>query len=658
MANFINQKDRFGAPISDTTGISGTNDPSGYILPTRNIYDLFNDRGQDLFRHGLAELVPAGDNGSTDPNNPEIGLTRLANFNSTPGDIPLSENGAAKEDPVMFGFDIIIRVPESPLFSSILSDSVSNFLTADFNQGNIEMNARMAIWSDFKKSFFQFFRDSLSLETSNSVDNPTNSRFYYYLKKVGGLDGLVESTTGDTIKSFVDYGKDMIKLEFTEDVTLRLGRLATLYKSLYWSRINGKTLIPENLLRFDCDIIISEVRNFVTVKKALSSGKDLQVLKDNVNRYVYTLYECQLFFDKMSHPSDIDLASAPTDPGPYSIGFNYKFSTMRVDQFNYKLSLYQPLNNSYYNPYSISSTDRFLNSTSNVASSTSSSTGISDPSPGQTPQIELELITYQPSTYQSNAENDQTNSTNAAIFGGTSKEAAFWHESSNVYSYLDMLKKSEAQTGTIESIKSTISDVEITGFESGSPINNNPFNPMGTDITVNTGWGKYITNYTKSSFLTAQSILGSNDLSHMKYEKTKSEISSVSDNNGIGSSDLAYMKSQKTDNETSIASNNPSDLSWLNSDDPTARFAQRIINTGIAATNQLIASRAALVNKALNNLVSTVIPPRGLGNVYSENSDPLGMETSTLVRNAFNNFVGESISSLFGVSDQSGNIQL
>jgi hypothetical protein len=77
----------------------------------------------------------------------------------------------------------------------------------------------------------------------------------YYLKKVAGLKNLSESNTGDTKKYLVDYRKDLITLDFNEDVTLSIGTLAHLYKLLYWSKPNGKSIIPENLLRFNCDII-------------------------------------------------------------------------------------------------------------------------------------------------------------------------------------------------------------------------------------------------------------------------------------------------------------------------------------------------------------------------------------------------------------------
>ena len=363
MARYLNSKDRF-----DKNPRTIPFEPDGIRpIPTRNLYALFNDGGQDLFKHGLSETQPLIGDGAyfTNGSDERGDTTRLSQFRST-SDYPtiVDKGKAAKEDPVMFGFDLIIRAEESPLFSAVLTDSVQGFFSSGIVDST-EIKSREKVWMDFKKQFFHFFRKSLETQPSmetNDADNPTNSRFYYYLTKITGLDGLVEGNTMETTKSFVDYGKDMIKLDFNEDVTLRIGKMAALYKSLYWSRMSGKTLIPENLLRFDCDIIISEVRNFTRIKKVISDDPlgGLQTLRDNTNRYVYSLYECQLFFDKMPHGDAIDLGTQPTAYEGYSMGFTYKHSTMRLDSFNPNIETYIPLNSGSYDPYSISGFDKFL----------------------------------------------------------------------------------------------------------------------------------------------------------------------------------------------------------------------------------------------------------------------------------------------------------
>jgi hypothetical protein len=143
-------------------------------------------------------------------------------------------------------------------------------------------------------------------------------------------------------------------LTFFEDTTLNLGTLYSLYKLIYWSRLRGKSIIPENLLRFDCKIIVSEFRNFVRVRRNVSSGIGYEVLKDNLSRYVYNLYECQFFFDKPTHPDSVDIGgSSLTSTPTYDVSFNFKYSNMTFERFSGDISgngSYRKISNIYINP--------------------------------------------------------------------------------------------------------------------------------------------------------------------------------------------------------------------------------------------------------------------------------------------------------------------
>ena len=139
---------------------------------------------------------------------------------------------------------------------------------------------------------------TMSIPTSNYANAETQANIYergrkaymsYYLKKIGGLELLLESNQPTKKKYLVDYRNDVLKLTFSEDVSSSMGTLAHLYKLLYWSKANGKNIVPENLLRFNCDIIISEVRNLNRVRKAIDTN-NLEVIKDNVSRQVYSYF--------------------------------------------------------------------------------------------------------------------------------------------------------------------------------------------------------------------------------------------------------------------------------------------------------------------------------------------------------------------------------
>ena len=127
-----------------------------------------------------------------------------------------------------------------------------------------------------------------------------------------------------------------------------------LYKTLYWSRIRGKSIIPENLLRFDCQIIVSELRNFVRVKKVLQANavEGVDVLKANLSRYRYNLYECQFFFDKPSHEDTIDQSSQPKVVDGYDVQIAWKYSDTIFERYNFDKSQYQYLTNGIVNPFS------------------------------------------------------------------------------------------------------------------------------------------------------------------------------------------------------------------------------------------------------------------------------------------------------------------
>jgi hypothetical protein len=310
---------------------------------TRDHYLIFGDTSQDYFRHGLQVLdnintTPTNEFWDTQKTKEAATRTTIGSFLSTP-----FENS----DPVIFGFDIIFDDVSSPL----LNGSINDFL--QLYSGNIsEIAARIPVYEEFKQQFVKFFKtkatvridEEQALMTSAinssyaSTENQKNifsggkkAYMNYYLKKIAGLSKLVEANQAETKNFITDYNKDIITLSFTEDVSLSVGTLAHLYKLLYWSKPNAKTMIPENLLRFNCEIIISEVRNFNRVRKSLENG-EIQVIKDNVSRYVYSLRECQFYFNTMPHDDTVDLGAIKVFD-TYDIQFDFKYAYSKFEKF-------------------------------------------------------------------------------------------------------------------------------------------------------------------------------------------------------------------------------------------------------------------------------------------------------------------------------------
>jgi len=335
----IDTKDKFDKSISIP---KSKNELIDSPYSTRDIYSIFGDNSTDYFRHGLHVI----DN-LTPIENPENSSStlRLDTFNGTPYE---------QNDPVIFGFDIIIDDVTSPLLNGSISDFLRNYNTIS------EVSSKIPVYEDFKQQFTKFFKTkstvSINPESTtiskmrqpSTPEAPTRDNFFqdmnkkaymnYYLKKVAGLDKLIEQNTPSAKNFLVDYNKDIISLSFSEDVTLSMGTLAHLYKLLYWSKPNGKGIVPENLLRFNCDIVVSEVRNYKRVIRAIEDS-NIQVIKDNVSRYVYSLRECQFYFNTLPHGGDIDMGGTPTpfSEGGYTIQFDYKYSTVKLERFVPKL---------------------------------------------------------------------------------------------------------------------------------------------------------------------------------------------------------------------------------------------------------------------------------------------------------------------------------
>jgi hypothetical protein len=320
---------------------------------TRDRYLIFNDSSQDYFRHGFAIngrtpiKTAKNDREAWDGSNDTD--YRLKTFKNTP-----YEN----EDPVMYGFEIIIDAISSPLLNGSIEDFIRSYSVIS------EVQSRRIVLYDFKKQFEKIFKtkgsiyfspDAPASELQSKANNgyaqsqtqkgefrPGKKAYLsHYLQKVAGLDFLIERNDGspDSKSSFVNYGTDKLTLSFTEDVSGTLATLAHLYKLLYWSRPNGKNIVPENLLRFNCEIVVCEVRNFNRVRKVIQSNpskESLEIIKDNVSRYIYSLRECQLFFNSMSHEKDIDLSNikAYGDGGPaLDVVMNFKYSTTKYERW-------------------------------------------------------------------------------------------------------------------------------------------------------------------------------------------------------------------------------------------------------------------------------------------------------------------------------------
>ena len=306
-----------GDNISNTPNMGYHKYQTQYVLR-----DFFKDRDTFNFKHGL-----------------EVGLNSNLDAKSTDHSILNLD-----EDPTIFGFDLVI------LDKSALFNDVDHFLEFGSSNNIKDVSERVGIYDDFVTQFAKFF----NVDDRNKENFKSNNRFNsfktHYIHGIQGLDKIIHHTGigYEGGKQMVDYGKDKITIKLTEDIGVNAGYLSALYRSFIYSKINGRMVIPENLLRFDMAIIVSEVRNMNRVSNAIAKAmKDsremIPILKDNVSRYIFTLYDCQFNFNKYSFTDSIAQGGFGASVGSVSEGIEfdvyYKYVGMEMEKFDFRPDL-------------------------------------------------------------------------------------------------------------------------------------------------------------------------------------------------------------------------------------------------------------------------------------------------------------------------------
>lgn len=191
--------------------------------------------------------------------------------------------GSFYEDPTYLCFTVDIDKDTSALFKNAEAFLEQRGAT------NSELQARIPVLKEFKDKIVQIFK------SQESALDPTEKTIYtksHYINSISGLNILS--------KKFVKWKEDKITLELYEDIALFSSYLANLYNNLVYSYENGRQLIPENLLHFDLHIKVSEIRNFTSIAKIVSTDPNDQsianALKYNVTGLFYTLHDCKFDF--------------------------------------------------------------------------------------------------------------------------------------------------------------------------------------------------------------------------------------------------------------------------------------------------------------------------------------------------------------------------
>lgn len=227
------------------------------------------------------------------------------------------------EDPTYLGFTVEID-EQSALFTL-----VRPFLEKN-GAGRSELASRIPVYDEFVSKIVSVFK------SQESVVDPTREKGLYikqhYINSIKGFQHLTQK--------FNKWREDKLEVELYEDMTMYSSYIAHLYNNLIYSYENGRALIPENLLKFNLKIKISEIRNLTSIAKLKSTDpvdkRIVDGLKNNITCLVYTLYDCEFDFfgSKPIEDSIVQAGIDATTPGHSILGFNIFFKSVARNIFN------------------------------------------------------------------------------------------------------------------------------------------------------------------------------------------------------------------------------------------------------------------------------------------------------------------------------------
>lgn len=218
------------------------------------------------------------------------------------------------DDPTILGFSIRLDFDNSPLFSDVLGAS-------EFIQNYSIQHPEM--------SYCKFYREEFKKEIKEILEAPETTENYklngvnnYYLSSIKGLNKLDNK--------FVKYAEkeeehENLELVLVEDIRMKVNKIAFLYKNLTWSYNMGKKLIPENLLRFDMYIKVSDIRKLTTDES----------IDSHFSRIVYEIKDCEFLFNDSMNPETLTLGGIGKTPNNEYADLTLKIKYRKVNRIYY-----------------------------------------------------------------------------------------------------------------------------------------------------------------------------------------------------------------------------------------------------------------------------------------------------------------------------------
>ena len=236
------------------------------------------------------------------------------------------------QDPLFLSFDILLDSINSPLLTTdVTKGSLSSFFE---KYGTIpSISNRLKVYLEFKDILTRLFNVN-----HHTIDKNKS----YYINSIAGLDKLSAK--------IVDYQKDKITITLNDDVTMISSFLSSLYNNLCYSYKDQRFIIPQNLLRFNMYLQISDMRNMPMLD--ISSGGEVNktFIKSSI---VYFLRDCNFDFFESRNFDDTLTA------GGFDAGRLDKITNLKFDIY------YKSIEHEIYNPF-IGGEEKLNNKTTTI----------------------------------------------------------------------------------------------------------------------------------------------------------------------------------------------------------------------------------------------------------------------------------------------------
>jgi len=212
------------------------------------------------------------------------------------------------QDPTYLGFNLMIDKTESSMFNFDQGFDIGQASTA---LKFIQKYHNITEIAQRENILFTFLNQLTSIFQTLPASNNTNKK--YYIQTITGLQKLN--------KPIIKYGDDILEITLNEDVSLRTQYLIELYKNLLYDFKNKREVIPENALRFNMYVKISDIRDFKVENPTYDPDNDNKrekfikmIPNAGETALVYKLYDCNFVIDDsmITHEDTISIGGWET----------------------------------------------------------------------------------------------------------------------------------------------------------------------------------------------------------------------------------------------------------------------------------------------------------------------------------------------------------